>query len=539
MSIFTSTANCLWNASLIKKAIYFHQNFSHFQRIQEINLIKLIKNNQATEFGKFHHFKTIRSIKEYQQKIPLRTYQDFLPWIEKCVQGESNVLTQEDIKLFEPTSGTSGGTKLIPYTNQLKREFQMAISPWILDIYKNFPELLNGRSYWSITPISHDKTFTPGHTPIGFEEDSQYLGWISYLMNWVFAVPQEIKHVKKIENYWYLTAYFLIHCRELTLLSFWNPSLLKILLEKIEEKKLSLIKDVLNGTITLPEKEDIQFKPYISNPKLARLVQDCLQSDSSSRYKNLWPKLRFISLWTEGSARHHAREIYKLFPGLVFQPKGLLSTEGIISFPLYNLPGHIPAYTSHFLEFLVDDQVFHLAELEKNQSYSVVLTNGGGLYRYKTNDVIKVIGFYKNMPLFKFLGREKYVDIVGEKLNETFVASILNAHLKKYNDKLSFVMISPEFTKNGGYYILYLKLASTVDEALKLKFLIENGLRNNYHYDYARKNGQLKELKLFMIKGEPMQVFFKRNQTKKLGDIKPILLDKKSEWYRYFKGEFI
>lgn len=58
---------------------------------------------------------------------------------------------------MEPTSGSTSSSKLIPYTEGLKREFQAGIKPWIYSLYNNFPEIKKGKSYWSVTPMATEK----------------------------------------------------------------------------------------------------------------------------------------------------------------------------------------------------------------------------------------------------------------------------------------------------------------------------------------------------------------------------------------------
>ena len=49
--------------------------------------------------------------------------------------GERGVLTRDPVRIFEPTSGTTSGEKLIPYTADLQHQFQRAISAWIGDLF--------------------------------------------------------------------------------------------------------------------------------------------------------------------------------------------------------------------------------------------------------------------------------------------------------------------------------------------------------------------------------------------------------------------
>ena len=46
-------------------------------------------------------------------------------------------------------------------------------------------------------------------------------------------------------------------------------------------------------------------------------------------------------------------------------------------------------------------------ELERGRTYSVVVTTGGGLYRYRLGDLVNVVGFEAGCPLLRFVGREE------------------------------------------------------------------------------------------------------------------------------------
>src|SRR6266852_4437688 len=84
-------------------------------------------------------------------------------WMWKCgpaarafagiAAGEPNVLTRDPVLLLEPTSGSTGGEKLIPYTASLRREFQRAVAAWIGDLFRQRPAVRRGRAYWSLSPV--------------------------------------------------------------------------------------------------------------------------------------------------------------------------------------------------------------------------------------------------------------------------------------------------------------------------------------------------------------------------------------------------
>ena len=111
-----------------KESKIFHSPCD-IKKVQTEYLIKLMKQNANTSYGKKYGFGSIHGYEDYVKKVPLTTYADYESYINAIAEGQKNVLTAEDIRLFELTSGSMGGKKYIPYTNQLKKEFQKGIKP--------------------------------------------------------------------------------------------------------------------------------------------------------------------------------------------------------------------------------------------------------------------------------------------------------------------------------------------------------------------------------------------------------------------------
>src|SRR4029077_152120 len=89
------------------------------------------------------------------------------------------------------------------------------------------------------------------------------------------------------------------------------------------------------------------------NPSFLTLLMRRLPA--GRRPLDYWPHLRLISCWTSGNSARFIPELEQLFPGVEVQGKGLLATEGIVSFPELGHPAPSPALTSHFLEFVDED----------------------------------------------------------------------------------------------------------------------------------------------------------------------------------------
>jgi hypothetical protein len=493
--------------------LLYKSEYKKFIRIKDLEkqqsakLLEILTKNKGCVYGKKFNFYQIKNITAYQNLVPLTTYEDYLPFIEKIKNGEKNILTSEAVLILEPTGGSTSATKLIPYTKSLQIEFQKGLKPWLYDLYTQNRELNWGKSYWSITPATTPKKYTKGGIPIGFEEDSDYLGSLGKrLLKHIMAVSAKVAQEKNIATFYDKTALSLLKCKNLTFISIWNPTLLILILDHIEKNSARLLSKL----------------PHQRRSEVEKFIQD-------KTYHKLWPHLKVISCWGDAQAHLYAEKLKRLFPHVYLQPKGLLATEGFISLPFTNEKGARLSISSHFFEFIStrDNKIYLAHELAKDEEYEVVITTSGGLYRYKLNDLIKVIDFQGVFPLLKFKGkRDKVCDLFGEKLHENFLKNMME-HL---GVKDSFYMFAPK--QNG--YVLYL-------QAEQIPPNLDQALRENFHYDYCRKLGQLQAVKIFKLTGDPLREYIHEcvQRGQKLGDIKPTVLHLESGWDKVFKGNYI
>jgi hypothetical protein len=72
----------------------------------------------ATEFGKDHNFATIKTFEDFAKLVPIRDYEALKPYVDKVVNGESDILWKGKPLYFAKTSGTTSGAKYIPLTKE-------------------------------------------------------------------------------------------------------------------------------------------------------------------------------------------------------------------------------------------------------------------------------------------------------------------------------------------------------------------------------------------------------------------------------------
>jgi len=83
-------------------------------KCQEKLMLDFVETAGNTLFGKEHSFSKIKSYEDFKRQVPLRNYEDLLPYIEKIKAGERNILWKGKPVFFGKTSGTTSKTKLIP-----------------------------------------------------------------------------------------------------------------------------------------------------------------------------------------------------------------------------------------------------------------------------------------------------------------------------------------------------------------------------------------------------------------------------------------
>jgi len=526
-------ANRLWLLAGRSTRRRFHRAVHHLRATQARYLLRLIRKNAETEYGRTHGFGSISSVAEYTRNVPLTEYEDYAPYIESIARGAGNVLTRDPVELFEPSSGSTSATKLIPYTASLRREFQRAIRPWLGALYHEHPRIIRGRTYWAISPPTDRERFH-GVVSVGFDDDSRYLGALGRRVHrMVSIVPGECPD--DTDASWAeRTLVHLVAARDLALLSVWSPTFLTSLVRRFASDPPNILSRLRKSGLP-------------NAASRASEVEHLLHHPDGLQFERIWPHLAAISCWTHGPSALYAEGLQELFPNVPIQPKGLLATEAFVSFPLVSGRDPVLAATSHFFEFQeVDSGAIRLAhELETGKHYSVIATTGGGLYRYRLHDIVEVTGhFHQDTPELRFTGRDNQVsDLFGEKLNAVHVRRCIDEALAHTGITPTFYLLAPDQKPDGTTgYTLFLEAPNLPQAAPpSLAAHLETQLRNNFHYNTCRKLGQLAPATIFTIdttQETATEIYTKEMKQRgiKLGNIKPKALDTKPVWRKAFSS---
>lgn len=527
----------IYNRLLKSQYDSFIKVTNEVEQQQRAKLFDILTKNQNSLIGEHLKFKNCSDIKDFQRLVPLSQYEDYSTWFRKIKRRGDKILTEENFLQFHLTSGTSSNSKYIPFTKGLRNEFYAGLSPWLYNLSTTFPLINKGSQYWIISPESRNRNFQIGEISVGFDQDLSYFPLPAKILQYCKSFRQNRTIPKSSNNeYFYKQALWLLTQRDLSLISIWNPSFLILILEEIVKSKDGLIFDLTKfskRSLSLKQKQNI----ITTIGLLSNFTSDSKQTD----WHSFWPELQIISCWGNGWAKNTFQFLKKLFPNVFIQPKGLLATEGLITFPLQitkasslnmvDAPIQVLSINSHFFEFINQESLdIHLAhELQRDQNYQVVITTSGGLYRYQLGDIVKCTGHFNQCPLLEFISKIDLVsDLCGEKLNAEHVEKEFNC-IKKSEllNGIELKLFPVLSILNKPHY--YLEATSNFNshelnlELKKLALYLDQGLRSNFHYNNCRQIGQLGPIE-YRIKNKNHCLPLELRSTKKsyLLQTKPI-----------------
>ncbi|MBO0348723.1 GH3 auxin-responsive promoter family protein [Phormidium pseudopriestleyi FRX01] len=497
-------------------AYRFSQALKNPRRSQRSVQQEIYRNFLSSDYGKSLDLGAASqtSLNEQWNQIPVVNYEDIQDWIEPAdspgsqefknssqntpLPGKS--LTPEPILFYEKTSGSRGPAKWIPYTQSLRSSFNAMFCVWVHDLIQNGPKFETGKFYFCISPQLKDPQIVTENAG-GLADDSEYLdGWLRALLSLVLVAPPRLKHLQDPDEFKEQLSLELLCEDRLEAISIWSPSFLKVLLDYIETHRESLLE---------------KLGDKISGDRSQLLKQ------SPIPWTQIWPKLKLISCWDSSHSREQSEFLRKLFPGVMVQGKGLLATEAPMTIPLIAAQGFVPLLNEVFFEFEDKTQkIYKLHEIKQGEEYTLIISQKGGLYRYRIGDRVRVSHFYHKTPCLEFLGRDRSIsDLVGEKLSETFVKTVL----EDISLETTFFKTLVPVTQPVAHYLLLLDEAQESPEAIAQK--LDRALMRSPHYRHARLLGQLDRPRVFISKEIPHSLIRYRTQSgKKWGDLKHEIL---------------
>lgn len=89
------------------------------EAVQQKVLRRLLNDAAHTTWGREHGYASIKSYTDYAAAVPLQTYDDLKPYIDRMRNGEDNLLWHSKVKWYAQSSGTTNDkSKYIPVTSE-------------------------------------------------------------------------------------------------------------------------------------------------------------------------------------------------------------------------------------------------------------------------------------------------------------------------------------------------------------------------------------------------------------------------------------
>ena len=465
---------------LIKRRSNRIQDFSnHPIRFQEDVLKELINRAKFTEFGVEHSFDLIRNYSDFTENIPVRTYEEFYPFIAKSRKGIQNVIWPTDIKWYAKSSGTTNArSKYIPITKESLIKCHFKAGKDMLALYtSNFGEsnIYNGKGLMlggSLDQV-HSSFYKQGDLSAILID--QFPFWVNMhripdvktalMPNWEEKLDRIARQAIKS------------NITNLTGVPSWMLVLLQHILTISNRSDISEIWPNLEVFIH----GGVNFKPYKSQ------FSDIISS----------PKMNFLEGYN-GSEGFFAIQDLKYSEGLL-----LLLNHGIF----YEFI-ELKDYNNGINKTILLDEV----RLETN--YVLVISTNGGLWRYVIGDVVSFTTLYPFR--IRIVGRTKsFLNVFGEEVIVEHSDKALLKACEKSKAVFNEYTVAPFFIndKSSGrhqWLIDFSKEPHNIDVFTKL--LDKNLMTLNSDYAAKRTNDLvLKEPEVILIRNNEFYRWLEHN----------------------------
>ncbi len=491
-------------------------------KAQERLLLNIVKQNKNTVYGKKYKFNKIKSIGDFQKRVPIISYEDILPFIERMKEGEQNILTKDKVVFFATTSGTTKKAKLIPITRQRIVSFKKELSLWSFKFLRTFPRVLKGKLLYFAGP------YDEGKTSAGIMYGS-ISGYLAYKSSWFvkrkLVVPPKIYNIMDFDRKIHEVSKLAIKSN-VTQLGFAFPVEVLMFLDYIKKNKDSLIEDI--------KKEGHWFK--------ARLL-----AKKKFTPKSLWPDLTVVNCIKSQQNMPYVRAIERRLPGVLINDPGIYSSEGRISLCL--LPGAeagiLPA-TINFFEFKEQgsNNLLLASDLVIGRRYEVILTTAEGLYRYEMGDVVEVVGFKDKIPLIKFFERSNFLNIAGELAHEKVLIECVEEVLAKFDFNLRAFTFMPYKSSEGvkPKYNILVEPVGLISKPVAKKLVSEfdKSLQLNIN-DYMQMRNEFGRIDFPVLSVASQGAFdkFDKSRMSRGGQQKPVIIAKDADFIDNFELDFV
>lgn len=342
----------------------------------------LLRQAAQTEWGKQYGYGEIRNYEEYTRRVPLQTYEEIKPYIERMRQGTQNLLWPSDINWFAKSSGTTNDkSKFLPVSREGLKGIHYRGGADVIALYLHQinpqSRLFSGKSL--ILGGSHVPNYNNKHSLVG-DLSAILIENIPSLANLIRVPNKSIALMDEWESKLEAIANSTLN-KNVTNLS-GVPSWFLVLIKRILEKTGKTYLEEVWPNLEVFFHGGVAFTPY------------------RNQYKEIIH-----------SSKMHYLETYNASEGF-FGIQNDLSDPAMLLMIDYGI----------FYEFMpMEDldsphpRTVMLPDVELDKNYALILNTNCGLWRYLIGDTVK---FTSRSP-YKFVitGRTKhFINAFGEEL---------------------------------------------------------------------------------------------------------------------------
>lgn len=349
--------------------------------IQHRVLTRLLGQAANTEWGKKYDYKTIRNYDDFKNRLPIQTYEEVKPYVERLRAGEQNLLWPSEIRWFAKSSGTTNDkSKFLPVSKEALQDIH----------YRGGKDV--AALYFRINPES--RFFSGKGLILG--------GSLSPNLNSNHSMVGDLSAIL-IQNVSPAINFIRVPSKKIALMDEWE----------------SKIEAITNSTINV----DVTNLSGVPSWYLV-LIKRILAKTGKQSLEEVWPNLEVF--FHGGVAFTPYREQYKQ---VIHKPdmryvetynasEGYFGTQNDLSDPAMLLMIDYGV----FFEFMPLEEMgkehprtYCLEEVELNKNYALVISTSCGLWRYMIGDTVKFTS--KNPYKFVITGRTKhFINAFGEEL---------------------------------------------------------------------------------------------------------------------------
>ena len=434
-------------------------------------LMQLLRDNKDTEYGRKYGFSDIHTIREYQEKVPFTTYDNYAPFIERMVKkGEKNLITAYPVLQYAETSGSIGVQKQIPLTDRAMqvyqdysgiRMFALANRCYREQLHRRLPV---GRG---LNAMEVESATMADGTPKG-SVSGQAIRKFKRVMPFFLTSPLPIIFPTGGMNMQYMRIRFALEDRDMSYMVSSFMTNLSDMLSFMKNNWQMIVDDIESGTVN-PDMVDNEeclapIRPYLKKrpARAAELRKVFLEGFDTPIVPRLWPNLSYISAIGTGGFAIYAEKVKQYIGDIPIDYSVYAASEGIFAAAsAMNDPKYDLLTDSCFFEFLPTDgsgdekHPLTLDQLEAGKEYEIIITNLSGFYRYRIRDVIRVLGYHNTTPQITFAYRiSQMVNLAAEKTTEEHLSHAVAEFAKAIDCAIDDYCLYIDYDVDPARYVL-------------------------------------------------------------------------------------